>query len=194
MYRETVAVRIREAMERQPIFLDSLAASDAFGDIIETAYDEVALGGRSTLRAEATPLLAANSIPDTDLRPGSLRHARLALRTTPNDTKARHAVGKAYLDLGEYARAADYLLAAVQNDEGNAGLWYDLSIALHRNGQTQHAIQALEGSLRIDQNQLEAWLLLAQLAKAVDQHDMAREAATVAQSLAPRDPRISAYL
>ncbi|HYD83079.1 MAG TPA: hypothetical protein VEA63_03480, partial [Opitutus sp.] len=39
---ETCRARIRERMERTPLFLDPLAASDAFGDVLEKAYDELA--------------------------------------------------------------------------------------------------------------------------------------------------------
>lgn len=192
--RTQVTNRILSTMERQPIFLDTLAASDAFGDLLEVAFDELVNVGRQFFRADRTPLSAANVEAGVPLREGSLAHARLALRASPSDTLARHQVGKALIELGQNARAVDYLLAAVQTDENNPALWYDLALALRHNGQVKEAVQALESSLRMDPKQLEGWLMLAELAKTAGSHDLAREAAGLALTLAPTDPRIATYL
>lgn len=186
--------RILAAMERTPIFLDSLAASDAFGDLMEVSFDELVNVGRTAFRADRTPLLSANFEPIVALRQDSLGHARLALRNGPADTTARYKVGKALIELGQNDRAVTYLLAAVQTDENNAALWYDLALALRRNSQIKEAVQALESSLRMDPKQLEGWLMLAELAKTAGSHDLAREAAGIASTLSPKDHRISAYL
>lgn len=192
--RAALKVRITAAMERQPIFLDTLAASDAFGDLIEVAFDEIVNVGRQMFRSDRAPLIAANFLPAVPPVDGSLEQARLALRSAPAYSKARYQVGVALNQLGQHQRASEYLLAAVQHDENNAALWYELAVAFRRAGQTQPALQALEASIRVDGQQLEAWIMFAELAKAVGQDDLAREAAGVAQSIAPNDHRIAAFL
>src|SRR4051812_4886956 len=57
--RAELAARVRAKMDEQPIFLDSLAASDACGDLLTTAYDELLRVGRKNFRANRTPLEAA---------------------------------------------------------------------------------------------------------------------------------------
>jgi protein O-GlcNAc transferase len=194
LYRETISTRIRAAMERQPIFLDALAASDAFGDLVEAAYDEVALLGRAAFRAEATPFLASHVEPAFAPLEGTLEHARHQLRSSPTDAQVRHRVGRAYLERGDHSRAIAYLLSAVQTSDNNAALWFDLATAFQRAGQMQNALQALDTSLQIDGTQLEAWLTMAEWAKAVNSHETAREAAKLARAVAPNDPRIAQYL
>lgn len=192
--RTEVSDRMLSAMARQPIFLDALAASDAYGDLLEVAFDELVNVGRQFFRADRTPLLSANFEPAIFLREGSLGAARHALRISPSDTAARHKVGKALIELGENARAVDYLLAAVQTDENNPLLWYDLAVALRLSGQNKEAVQALESSLRMDPRHLEGWLMLAELATAAGSHDLAREAAGLASAISPQDPRIATFL
>lgn len=192
--RERFSAEIQAKMERQPVFLDSLAASDAFGDLIEAAFDEIVVVGRAAFHAERTPLKVAQVAPLPLLSTDALDLARAALRQDPASPAARHAAGRALTERGHHARAIEYLLAAVQNDENNASLWFDLAVALRRTGQAQQAIQALEASLRLDQSQVEAWIMLAELAKNVGSHDLAREAASVVRTLSPNDPRIATYL
>ncbi|MGH7946646.1 MAG: hypothetical protein ACREF9_16795, partial [Opitutaceae bacterium] len=55
-FRDAIRNRIQTGMERTPIFLDPLAASDAFGDLIETAYDELAAVQRQAFRTNPEPL------------------------------------------------------------------------------------------------------------------------------------------
>ena len=180
-------------MERAPIFLDPLAASDAFGDLLETAYDELAAVGRPAFRANRTPLRSTSAVPAA-ANPFSPAPAgaRAVLRASPADPAARHAIGRALLDGGHTGRAVTYLLAALQGEENNAELWLDAARALHADGQTSEAIRALEAGLRIDMTLLDGWILFAQLAQQVGSAELAREAAGVARQLAPDDPRVTA--
>ncbi len=194
-HREANRVRIREKMERAPLFLDPLAASEAFGDILETAYDELAAVGRKAFRANPTPLRAA---PPSGLAPNSssdpLARAREILRGAPGDPKARHILGRALLDAGRSSRAVAYLLAALQGEEAKADLWLDVARALRADGQLSEALQALEAGLRLDHLMLEGWVMFAEVANQLGSVEIAREAAGVAHQLAPEDKRLLAYL
>ena len=173
-HRASVRAKLQERMGRLPIFLDALAGSDALGDLLETAYDELVQVGRAAFRSNPLPLRAG--------------------RTTPADPLARHVLGRALLDAGRTDRAIDYLLAAIQHTNDNPDLWLDLARALKMTGRISEAIQALEASLRMNENQLEGWLMLAELAQTVGVMDLARDAAGIAQKLAPDDPRPAAFL
>lgn len=116
------------------------------------------------------------------------------LRVQPNHPRARQVLGRSLLAEGRTDRALTYLLAAVQGRENDAGLWLDIASALRANQQPAEAIQALEAGLRLDDTLVEGWLMLADLARAVGLTDLMREAAEVAQKLAPTDPRIAAFL
>jgi protein O-GlcNAc transferase len=191
--RTELAAKIREAMERSPIFLDTLAYSDANGDLLEAAYDQLFVAGREAFRKDRTPLIAAEVIPAV-MANGPVADARLGLRTAPADAVARRALGNALLAEEKPARAIEYLLAAVQHDERNGALWFELSGALSRNGQKTQALEALEASLRVDDTNVEAWLVFAGLARECGNLDLSKEAAEVAKKLAPDDSRILEFI
>ncbi len=194
--RQMSASRIQEKMERAPLFLDPLAASEAFGDLIETAYDELAAVGREAFRANPAPLCVTSGSGDAGEKISSdpVAAARQLLRSAPANPAARHRVGKALLETGRTQRAVTYLLAALQGEETKADLWLDVARALQADGQLGEALQALEAGLKIDQTLLEGWVLFAELAHALGSVDIAREAAGVARQLAPDDTRVLAYL
>ena len=193
--RAALRERTQARMASMPVFLDTLAASEAMGDLLETAYDEMAAVGRKAFRANPVPVQAASvPIGTKNISNDPAAQARIILRATPTDATARHALGRVLLETGRQGRAVSYLLAAIQSVDNQPDLWLDLAHALKADGRTSEAIQALEASLRMDDQQLEGWLMLAELAKAVGVEDLAREAAGVAQKLAPNDPRAGAYL
>lgn len=160
--RARVAGRIRAAMERLPLCLDVLARSEAVGEVLERAYDELLVDGAPALRERRTPFLPT----------------AIAL-----DGPTRRALGLQALAAGRAARAVDYLLAAVQQDEGTPSLWLELARALSANAQKAEAVQALESALRLDEGLLEGWCLLADLAAEIGRHDLAAEAREVEAGL-----------
>ncbi len=195
-WRGEVAGRIRAKMERVPIFLDALAASEAFGDLIESAYDELVAVGRPAFRAAREPLRAA-SPPRADAgdpADAAWDRARATLRRSPADPAARQVMGRALLKNGRPGRATAYLLSVLQGEEAQADRWLDVARAFQADGQMQPAIAALEAGLGVDPQSLEGWLLYAELAQAIGSADIAQEAAGVARRLAPDDPRANAYL
>ncbi len=56
VYRESCGARVRLQMERAPVFLDSKATSQAFGELMELAFDEVRVKGPALFRANTCPL------------------------------------------------------------------------------------------------------------------------------------------
>lgn len=200
--RDSVRVRIAEAMGRSPVFLDPLAASDAFGALLETAYDELVAIGRTEFRRRRTPLVApAITDPMAAINEGVARFeagdfrtagelARSVLGVHPAHPAARHLLGAVLLNTGEATRAVDYFLGAVQHAGDNAPLWHDLAVALCESGRHEPALQALETSLRLAPDRLDGWLLFAELALAAGNHDLLGHALGVAAQLAPDDSRI----
>lgn len=198
-HREAYRARIREKMERAPLFLDQLATSDAFGDVIEKAYDELTKVGRAAFRANREPVMccaadAASTAERGRIAMDDVAGARERLRHAPTDPVARHVLGRALLEAGQAARATKYLLGALQGEESNPELWLDVARALSAEGKLGEALQALEAGLRIDQTALEGWVLFAQIAHQLGSVDIAREAAGVVKQLAPDDTRVTSYL
>lgn len=175
--------RIQSAMERTPVFLDTLAASDAFGALIETAFDElVSLGKRDFLRRRIP--LTASTVVKGDATWDAVAVARAALRAAPADSALRRQYGKALLATGCPARASEYLLAAVENEELNSDLWLELAEAFRANGQSEQALQAVQAGLKLNPKNSTGWTMVAELARGIGAHDFAAEAEDVLQHLA----------
>lgn len=194
--------RINESMDANPIFLDTLAASDAFGDLVEHAYEELADVGAKKFARNRTPLRASTSDADTaDLLEKSqaaldafdpntaLEATREVLHREPTHAVARRAHARALLENGNAKRATQYFLGSLQGAENDASLWFDCARALHASNDTAQAIPALEASLRIDSSNLDGWAMMAELADAVGSTEIADEARGVAHDLSPEDPR-----
>lgn len=201
-HRAEIAAGVRSMMERLPACRDSLAAAEALGSGLEQAYGELHALGARKFRA-AGPLRPTD--PTTGDRTEKLRlgaaalavdepavalaRAREILATRTADPDARRLAGRALIAEGRYAVAVEYLLAVVQVID-DADVWFDLAVALHRNGQTKEALQALETSLRRDDRRADAWVMLIELASAVGADDTAREGLAALRTCAPDDGRI----
>jgi protein O-GlcNAc transferase len=202
--RSALRERVKGAVAAEPGFLDSLAASDAFGALITTAYDELASLGRAQFRQQQEPLrcfgvdtaaesvesgLAAMARGDLD---SAAFDASLALRSDPANHQARHLQGLVLHSQGEHSRAVDYLLAAVQHPDADAAIWLALAKALRDNRQLPQAIEALEACMRLAPRQVEPLLLMLDFAEAVGSTDIAREVLRALQQVAPDDARVLA--
>lgn len=164
--RTALRARILAAMERSPLFLDTLAASDAFGALLEQAHDELCARGRDEFRRAADPILAP------DVAAPALRYAR----------------GRELLAAGDAARAADYFLGAIQHDERNAALWRDLADALRRTNRIEEAVHCLKTSLQLDPRERETWRLLADLSLSLGHHELHAEATGMLEQLSNEQP------
>lgn len=191
-------------VEAIPPFLDSLAASDAFGALIETAFDEVASLGHAEFRQQSEVVrcfglddlteavevgLVAHAQGDLDT---AAAQAAVALRSAPGDVRARQLYGVVLHAQGNLPRAIAYLMAAVQQSEATAATWYFLALALRDNGQASEAIQALETCIRLDHRHVDALLTILELAERVGATEIARDVLESLQLVAPEDPRVLA--
>lgn len=199
--RGALKERIVPAMERAPYFLDGLAASDAFGALMETAYDQLISVGHEQFRKDRTPLRAgtadvegmlaeSESLLSIGMADQAWEKIKSVLARTPADPKARRLAGKALIALGRPDRAAQYLLEAIQRIDGDTSLWCELSEAFLQSGQLKPALEAVQACLRVDGENIDAIILLGQIAERVGQLDQIGEAITVAEAKAPEDPRV----
>lgn len=198
--REALRQKILDVMDRVPVFLDPLAASDAFGELMLLAFDELASQGREAFRREARPLQAeavdaetlvstANYLIDLGMDEEASRQIQRALAAQPAVVSTRHLMAKLLLKRGNAQRACDYLLAAVQAGNAPAPVWRDLAESLRRLGRGQDALSALESSLRIDETDVESWFMLGEVAYQCGHVDILRDVAGIVTRLAPNDPR-----
>ncbi len=194
---------VRDQLGRMPVFLDPLAASEAFGALLETAFDELVAKGRAAFRRDRAPLLAP--VPaetgatlmegEKFFEQGNAEEAaacaRSVLGAEPALPRARHLLGRTLLARGHAGRAAAYLLAAVQHVDRDADLWHDLARALQQNRQLPQALQAAEACLKIDPRHVAGWLLIAELAADAGHAAFFNEALSNLRGLAPADPRVA---
>ncbi len=175
--RTELRARIEQRMQNAPVFLDVLAASDAMGDLLETAYDELVHVGHAAFRADRTPISAAGA--DTN----NISCSRGILRGDPANAAARHEFGNELVAAGHPGRATLYILAALNQRENSARRWIDLARAFRADGQQAQAVQAVEAGLRLDAKDISGWRLLAELATHFQAADLAREAEGMVRQL-----------
>lgn len=202
--RAEVRSRLQAARVVEPVFLDTLAASDAMGALLLTAYDELVSLGREQFRLQREPLrcfgvesviesvetgLAALARGDVD---SAAFESALALRTEPANGQVRHLHGLVLHAQGNFSRAVDYLVAAVQDPSADAARWFSLAKALRANRQIPESIQALETCIRLDPKQVEALLFMLDLAEGAGATNIARDVLQCLQEVAPDDARVLA--
>ncbi|RRJ96259.1 hypothetical protein Ga0100231_020360 [Opitutaceae bacterium TAV4] len=193
--RQAARQRLEEGKAAGHGFLDTLAASDAFGHLIETAFDELEAAGRKAFRASREPVrcdalttvaeavAAGRAALERNDPFTAAFEAGQALRCAPDDPEARHLHGLALLAGGRTKDAVKYLLAAVEQRPKQADYWFALTRALAADGQKGEATRALQTCLRLDSKRADGWLLLAQLAGEIGASDLATEAGRIAVSL-----------
>jgi predicted O-linked N-acetylglucosamine transferase (SPINDLY family) len=202
--RAVLRTRLKDALDTAPQFLDTLAAADAFGALLETAYDELAALDRAAFRAEREPLIcfSADNLTE-ELEAGFAAQAAgdagtaafestLALRADPANPRVRYLRAHVLLAEGKVQRATDYLLAALPHFITDKDFWFLLARTLQQNRQIPQAIEALESCLRLDGKQVEPLLMLVELAEAVGAPDVAADARQCLREIAPDDFRVLA--
>jgi thioredoxin-like negative regulator of GroEL len=195
--RKTIA----NLMDRKPIFMDTLAASDAFGELLNLAYDELVQTGSQAFRQSRDIITATNdettysvatkvnSLLELGMTDEAARLVQKLLGFDPVSVVGRHLMGKVLLAQGRATRAIEYLLAAVYGGAAAAVIWRDLASAHRRSGNRTVALQALEVALRLDKNDAESWFMLAEFALECGHPKMLFEASQAFTRLAPDDPR-----
>ena len=200
--RKDISARTAELMEREPVFLDALAASDAFGELMNLAFDELVTVGRDAFRAEKKPLQAevvdaetlvstGNYLLDLGMADEAARQVQRALAAQPNAISTRQFMAKILSSRGQNARAAEYLLAAVRSGHAPAVVWRELASVLRKTGRGSDAISAIETALRIDQSDVESWFLLGEIAHQCGHQGILADVSGIVTKLAPDDARTS---
>ena len=197
--RANLQTKIEAVLGGLPRVLDSLAASDGLAAVLELAFDELVSIGAKEFRSSRTPIVVKDcSLADTlregqdALEAGDLVRAEgqaaRVLGAAPNDIAARLLMGRALLRQNKNSRAVDYLLAAVQSGDAEAGTWFELAKALQANGQMQQALQALETGLRLDPANAEGWVMFVEAAERAGAIELGREALEQLKKCAPQHP------
>lgn len=203
--RSVLAKQISEVTAKGATFTDTLASSDAFGTLMETAFDELSALSPNEFRAAAEPVVcfATENLEETletgfaaleqgDAESASFE-AALAVRTAPANSRARLLRGRVLLTQGNAVRATDYLLAAVERDYArDPQAWLYLAQALRSSGRVPQAVEALQTCLRMDGANVEALLTTFELAEQAGGRDLADEVKLCLRQIAPDDPRVQA--
>ncbi len=204
--RKAVRDHIQLTLQRTPLFLDPLAASEAMGAIALNAYSRMANVGVKDFRRDPTPLIPPyqekhyNGLIDEarlllDRREIEAAGGKLlsALAEQPAAPVARHLYGRVLVEQSHAERALLYLLAAVSQRESDQPLWKDLAQTLWSLGRTAEALQAIETCVRTNQQELEPWLILGEWARHLGHQEMAKEVAQLVRQIAPHDPRAEQF-
>lgn len=204
--RAALKTRILEEMDRLPLFFDTLAASDAFGELMKLAYREICAKGPKVFRSERSPLLVnqANAKPKSEIPEGfltgiSLGNAELdelslILGEHPNDAVARSRMSTYLAGQGRHERAAEYLLCSVQRGGSDIAVWRDLSVQLRKAGNLDGAKQALETAIRMDPRNVDSWLMLGELAWDCQHVEIHADVSSILKELAPDNPAVRDFL
>ncbi len=164
--------RIEAAQAQLPAHADTYGAAQDFTALLEAAWDEMLTLGAARFRRQRAPLRSAS--PHSP-HPGDLQ-----------------AEGRVLIARGRPARAIPCLLSALQRAGEDASLWFDLALAYRAAGQPRSALESLEASLRLDDQNAAAWIAICELAADVGSLDFAREALALAAELRPGDDRLPA--
>ncbi|MFA5263751.1 MAG: hypothetical protein WC378_07975 [Opitutaceae bacterium] len=203
--RQTIQATLKQAMSEGMVIHDSLAASDAFAALLNSAFDQIALLGSRGFKADASPfkvslpqdpdaiMVEARNLFGSSFNGEALARLEQILAVQPFRLDARRLMGQVLAKMERHLRAAEYHIAVMQKNPQDAGIWFDLGYSLSNSGRMQDALQALEASLRLDDKQVEAWFFLGELTLKVSNASFAREVAGVLHKLVPDDDRLRAF-
>jgi hypothetical protein len=204
--RGAVREKIERAIPQLPIFFDTLAASDAFGELMIQAFDELIIEGADQFRRARTiirpreieapdkAISTAAYLNDIGMHSEAIEQLYSILARYPAHPSARRALARIIAGTGNHTRAMEYLLAAVQSTDCPAAYWRELSTELRKIGNGDGAKQALETALRLDPEDVETWILLGEIAWESQHVEIQQEACSILQKLAPEDPRVNALI
>lgn len=100
------------------------------------------------------------------------------------------AVGAAFEDRGDHARALDYTQRGLRADPEIAGGWLNLSLAYLGLGREREALRAVDHAARLDPNLVEAWQTRGAILARTGRVAEAVPAFETAAKLAPQDPTV----
>jgi len=194
---------VRRATESRDVEFDPVAQGEAFGTLVTIAYDEIALVGKSQFRADPSVIAApsgddaANLLSEAAALLESGRHhesglilAKL-LAGQPRNSQARELNWRRLSAQGRSAHAVDSVKSTVERAPQRPDLWLLLSEIYRGLGKRQEALQALETSLRLNTNSMEAWLSLISMADDSGDMNCIQDAIGAMDKLFPGHPRVS---
>jgi tetratricopeptide (TPR) repeat protein len=106
-----------------------------------------------------------------------------ALKRAPNQPEIHRRLGEVYLGTERFTQAVDHFSTALQLFPNSATLHYYLGRAYEGAGQDQNALVAFTQSTAIDSGFSECFYRIAQLARRVQQQDLARRSLLKFQTL-----------
>ena len=182
---------------------DSFVRSEAFGRILEKAFDAIVASRREfennhspiTAIADATPEALAEEVRTfTELGSGADAEgrARAWLVMEPCSASARGALARALAMRGQNAEASAAWLSVVELTPTDAAAWHELADASLKAGRRADGVQALETAIRIDPKRVDSWVLLGTLAQQSGDAAMLQDVLQILKELAPDDPRVGA--
>ena len=136
--RESTSSHIRVAMSRKPIFLDNLAASDAFGGLLTTAFDELCGIGRkqfknspSVIRAQCkSDIIRVASVTTNLIKQTEFLAAKNILvsflAVDPTSRLARNYIAQIFAYEKNYTRSNIYYNALIAHIDFDIYLWSNL--------------------------------------------------------------------
>jgi predicted O-linked N-acetylglucosamine transferase (SPINDLY family) len=201
--RAQVRDSLAEALGKGMAIHDSLAASDAFGGLVEAAFDEICESGTEEFKSKREPFAAqagceANtSLKDIERMVASgldreaLAHLEKLLACQPLRLDLRRLAGQVLARSGMHKRSIAYQKAALRKTPRDAGGWFDLSRSLFRDDKVAEACRMLHQSIKLDPSQPEAWFFLGEVTINAKDEQGARSIIDVLRKLAPSDERLA---
>jgi tetratricopeptide (TPR) repeat protein len=198
--RAAARARVENAMAAGPACVDALGLGTAVAAWLRRAFDLRCEVGADEFRRDRTPvrveavdvaatLATAASLLEIGLTEDAQAQVDAALATDPRSTPARQLWARILAQRGDFKRATEVMLAAVQRGDVEAAGWREFAGWLEKAGRGGDAVQALEAALRLDPSDVEAWFKLGAIAQRCGHEEVLREVATMVAQLAPDDPR-----
>jgi hypothetical protein len=194
-WRAEVQQKIQTVFCSQEQVFDPVAAGVAFGQLIETAFDQAYALGQKEFRSQKAPLAVAvmadveqvvqeaSLLLDAGLVDQAAARSREVLASCAGNPAARLLYHRVLLAQQQWQQVAEGLLATVSRVRDRADLWFMLSQAFQGDGRYQDALKALEVSLRIDRNNCDAWAMLSQIAVQSGDGDLQKDIAAIMEQL-----------
>lgn len=193
-WRRSVTERIEHAAPAALARYDSFAISEAFGGLVEAAYDQVAVSRKrfQSQRAVFTAEMPANVAAKLEeaallVEIGALTDAENRLRSllrAPTETaQARRALAAVLGRQENHAEATDLLVSVVELVPADASAWMELGAAARKAGRNNLAVQALRTGVQFDPKRVESWKLLAEFAEELGNTELQAEIEGVLREL-----------
>ena len=200
-WRESLLATATAALPGTLALHDAFVQSEAFGQLIERAFDECMVSRQEFAHAgtpiEPASIIDANAVQDEAIffmelgaNRDAAQRARALMINNPASTESRKLLATAYAAQQRYTEAADLRLSVVNLEPDAAINWHEFALSARQSDRHAEACDALQTALRIEPGRVDSWLLLAQISKSVGHEDMYQEVLSVLKQLAPDHPEV----